>query len=258
MFMKELSCPYCEAKQDPHGFGQLDYVNTRNCQKCCREFVFIVSVMYQTFVEADFSETQKEETPAFDALKKIMETETPKELSPAVDEKQHIKKAYISNEVIEKFNNWSANRNITKKTVCKEIAGVFRFSTATVTAMFNNNMMATAPVMEEFYQITGIRAEIEKSEGKVMWCLVNDMAYVKPVVSGETENTIHNTDGMTTFVYQIGYQSPVTETRKINPADISAYLERISKKHKDTVTDRALPIELISVNGVKVKKEDPA
>ena len=158
--------------------------------------------------------------------------------------------------MIKKFNEWTAEKKIKKASVYKSIAEMFKFSPSTVSSMLNATMNASAPVMEDFYQTTGIRTELMMVDGKLLWCLVDDIKDTKSVVSSKSENTIHNTDGMTTFEYLFGYNT-IKETRRIKEADIPAHITRLSKKaeNRDSLTGKPKPWELLSINGVKVKKE---
>lgn len=252
MFMKELSCPYCGAKQDPHGFGQLDYVNTRKCQKCGREFVFTVSVMYQAFVEADFSETQTEETPAVDTPKKIIADTSKEEV-----------KANISSEIMaavaERCRGYGKKQALIEKIAAKTGHSVSRVTNMLSRACMMNESVANMLSIEierPFY----IDAAQTKRGGIKEWRIVNQVQ-AESSTESETQAPSQqpNLDGMTTFEYIFGYNT-ITETRKINPADIPAYLEKLSakKEHRDVITGKPKPWELLKINGVPVEKEDAA
>lgn len=253
MFVKELSCPYCGATQDPHGFGQLDYVNTRKCQKCGREFVFTVSVMYQAFVEADFSETQTEETPAVDTLKQMV-ADAPKEEV----------KANISSEIMaavsERCRGYGKKQALIEKIAAKTGHSVSRVTNMLSRACMMNESVAkilSAEIDKPFYINT-----VKLKHGATKEWRIESRAETKAKPE-ETETQAPsqqpNLDGMTTFEYIFGYNT-ITETRKINPADIPAYLEKLSakKEHRDVITGKPKPWELLKINGVPVEKEDAA
>lgn len=245
MFVKELSCPYCGAKQDPHGFGQLDYVNTRKCQKCGREFVFTVSVMYQTFIEADFSEPQIDETPAVDTLKKMV-ADAPKEEI----------KAYISSEIMAEIAKRCRGYG-KKQALIDKFAGRTGYAISKVTQMLSRAKMMDERIadmlsleLEKPFYIKTVKSGLRETKE---WHIGVEKAEVTEL---EQQS---NADGMTTFEYSFGYNK-ITETRKINPADIPAYLEKLSakKEHRDVITGKPKPWELLKVDGVPVKKEDAA
>lgn len=254
MYNNKLNCPYCHSEQNPHGFGQLDNVNTRYCQRCHKPFVFTVQVSYQTFIEADFSEAQAEETPAVDTIEKMI-ADAPKEEV----------KAHISSEIMAAVAQHCRGYG-KKQALIERFAAKTGYSVTKIT-----NMLSGACMMDENVA-TMLSFEIEKPfciEGKQTrrggikeWRIAKQVQAESSHV--ETESATQslsqlNTDGMTTFEYSFGYNK-ITETRKINPADIPAYLKKLSEKkdHRDVVTGKPKPWELLKINGVPVKKEDAA
>jgi hypothetical protein len=254
MFMKELSCPYCGAKQNPHGFGQLEKLNERNCQACGKPFVFTVSVYYQTFIEVDFSEPQTDETSAVDTLKQMV-ADAPKEEV----------KAHISSEIMAAVAQHCRGYG-KKQSLIERFAAKTGYSVSKIT-----NMLSRACMMDESVADM-LSIEIEKPfyiDGKQTrrggtkeWRIAKQVQAESSHT--ETESATQslsqlNTDGMTTFEYIFGYNT-ITETRKIDPADIPAYLEKLSakKEHRDVITGKPKPWELLKINGVPVKKEDEA
>lgn len=254
MYSKKLNCPYCHAEQNPHGFGQLERVNERNCQICGKPFVFTVSVHYQTFVEADFTEPQTEETAAVDTLNRMI-----------VDAPKDEVKAYISSEIMAAVAQHCRGYG-KKQSLIERFAAKTGYSVSKIT-----NMLSRACMMDESVADM-LSIEIEKPfyiDGKqTRRGVAKEWRIAKQVQAesshAETESATQslsqlNTDGMTTFEYVFGYNK-ITETRKINPADIPAYLKKLSEKkdHRDVLTGKPKHWELLKINGVPVKKEDAA
>ena len=102
--------------------------------------------------------------------------------------------------------------------------------------------MLSVEIERPFY----IDATQTKRGGIKEWRIVN---HVQAESSTESETQASsqqpNLDGMTTFEYIFGYNT-ITETRKINPADIPAYLEKLSakKEHRDVITGKPKRWEL--------------
>lgn len=244
MFVKELSCPYCSAKQNPHGFGQLERVNERNCQVCGKPFVFTVSVHYQTFIEADFSELQTGETPAVDVLKQMV-----------ADTQKEETKAYISAEIMTAVSQVCRGYG-KKQSMIERFAAKTGYSVSKITNMLTRASMMSedvATMLSNILEKPFYVETVKSKRGETKEWRIGIPATLEPDASVKS-----NYSGITKFVYQIGYQAPVEETREITQAEISAYLDHLSKKHKDIITGKPLPVELISINGVKVKKEDAA
>lgn len=243
MYSNKLNCPYCHAEQNPHGFGQLDNVNTRYCQRCHKPFVFTVQVSYQTFIEADFSEPQVMETPAVDTLNQMI-TDAPKEEI----------KAYISSEIMAEIAKRCRGYG-KKQALIDKFAGRTGYAISKVTQMLSRAKMMdekTADMLslelEKPFYIKTVKSGLRETKE---WHIGVEKAEVTEL---EQQS---NADGMTTFEYVFGYNK-ITETRKINPADIPAYLEKLSakKEHRDVITGKPKPWELLKINGVSVKKED--
>lgn len=251
----ELTCPYCRKEQNPHGFSQLERVNERNCQICGKPFVFTVSVHYQTFVEADFSEPQAEETPAVDTLKQMI-ADAPKEEV----------KAHISSEIMAAVAQHCRGYG-KKQALIERYAAKTGYSVSKITNMLSRACMMNESVANmlsiEIERPFYIDATQTKRGGIKEWRIVNqaqaESSHIEIEPETQAPSQQPNLDGMTTFEYIFGYNT-ITETRKINPADIPAYLEKLSakKEHRDVITGKPKPWELLKINGVPVEKEDAA
>lgn len=256
MFVKELSCPYCGAKQNPHGFGQLERVNERNCQACGKPFVFTVAVHYQTFIEVDFSEPPTGETSAVNTLKKVIED------APKDEKKAHIS-AEIMTVIAEHCRGYGK-----KQALVERFSAKTGYSVSKITNMLSGSSMMdervatilSISIEKSFYIET---AKTKRGEHHHQWRIGNQAeTEAKPEeteIQASSHQQNHIPDGMTTFEYVFGY-NVIKETRKIDPADIPAYLIKLSEKkdHRDVVTGKPKHWELLKINGLPVKKEDAA
>lgn len=247
MYAEKLQCPYCGKEQNPHGFGQLERVNERNCQSCGKLFVFTVEVFYQAFIEADFTEPQTEETAAVDTLNRMI-----------VDAPKDEVKAYISSEIMAAVSSYCRGYG-KKQALIDRFSARTGYSVSKITQMLSRAKMMNEKVadmlsaeLEKPFYITTVKSGVR---GTTEW-RIGHAEKPAPEVQAHAQTA---TDGMTAFEYIFGY-STIKESRRIDPADIPAYLKKLSEKkeHRDAFTGNPKKWELLKVNGVKVKQEDAA
>ena len=232
MSASRLFCPYCKELLDPHSFGQLDFTNQVNCPECDNQFSFKVDVSFTVFARTDIKPVEK--------------------------------MAYIGREIAEKIDVYCRATNRTKEWFYSSVAMKTCASKQSIRAAVYGSVMANESIVAEICRIMNHKYELHKGAHRESWIL-SKIETKETVKTAETapqyedfKHLVNQATGFITFKYQIGHQSPVEETSRMTEAEIPAYLDRLSKKHRDCITNKPLPVELISVNGVKVEKEKVA
>lgn len=229
MSANQLFCPYCKELLDPHSFGQLDFTNQVNCPECDNQFSFKVDVSFTVLARTDIKPVQK--------------------------------RAYIGREIAEKIGQYCFAINRTKDWFYSSVAMKTGVSKQSVKAAVVGSVMANESIVAEMCRTMNHKYELHKGAHRESW-IISKIETKETAKTAETapqyedfKHLVNQATGFITFKYQIGHQSPVEETRKMSEADISAYLDRLSKKHRDCITNKPLPVELISVNGVKIQEK---